>query len=330
MKLAPAPQRVVGSDGKPLLGRFSGAAESFDWHLLAGEHARSSLWRRFHHKKWHYVSLVSEQVMAAVAIVDLGWTSTCFAYAFDRNDGDMMANFSQDGLPGRLSVGVGEHAGAASWFRTRSTQISIEPLEGERYRLALRCPYMEIDAEFGPPIAPLLLATGPVQGGALHGTQKSPGMPLTGEIRTFRDEYKLDGGVASFDYSNGLLARETSWRWASGHNLEMGFNLQSGYFGGHENALWIDGEVVPLAPAHFIFDPHDPMQRWHIFTEDDQLELYFTPDGARRQDRNLLVAASRYIQPVGHFSGWVRSEPEGPKRIVTQLAGVTEDHYSRW
>jgi len=134
MKLAPAPQRVVGSDGKPLLGRFSGAAESFDWHLLAGEHARSSLWRRFHHKKWHYVSLVSEQVMAAVAIVDLGWTSTCFAYAFDRNDSDMMANFSQDGLPGRLSVGVGEHAGAASWFRTRSTQISIEPLEGERYR----------------------------------------------------------------------------------------------------------------------------------------------------------------------------------------------------
>ena len=159
---------------------------------------------------------------------------------------------------------------------------------------------MEIDAEFGPPIAPLLLATGPVKGGALHGTQKSPGMPLTGEVRTFRDEYKLDGGVASFDYSNGLLARETSWRWASAHNLEMGFNLQSGYFGGHENALWIDGEVVPLAPAHFIFDPQDPMQRWHIFTEDDQLELFFTPDGARRQDRNLLVAASRYIQPVGY------------------------------
>ena len=88
--------------------------------------------------------------------------------------------------------------------------------------------------------------------------------------------------------------------------------------------------MVPLGPAHFIFDPHDPMERWHIFTEDDQLELFFTPEGARRQDRKLLVAASSYIQPVGTFSGWVRSGPEEPKRIVTQLPGVTEDHYSRW
>lgn len=330
MTLPAAPARVVGADGRPRLGRFAGATQAFDWHLLAGEHARNRLWRRFHHKKWHYVSLVSEQVMAAVAIVDLGWTSTCFAYAFDRRDSDMMANFSQDGLPGRLSAGVGAHAGAPSWFRTRRTRISIEPLAGGRYRLALRCPYMEIDAEFGPPVGPLLLATGPVAGGALHGTQKSPGMPLSGEVRTFRDAYSLAGGVASFDYSNGLLARETAWRWASGHSLEVGFNLQAGYFGANENALWLDGQVLPLAPAHFIFDPHDPMQRWHIFTEDDQLDLYFTPDGARRQNRNLLLAASRYIQPVGHFSGWVRGGPEQPKRIVTQLAGVTEDHYSRW
>ena len=104
MKLPPAPARIVGADGMPQLGRFAGATTAFDWHGLAAPYARSALWRRFHHKKWHYVSLVSDQVMAAVAIVDLGWTSTCFAYAFDRNDSDMMANISQDGLPGLVSV----------------------------------------------------------------------------------------------------------------------------------------------------------------------------------------------------------------------------------
>ena len=330
MMLAPAPQRIVGADGQPALGRFAGATQAFDWHLLAPPHARGALWRRFHHKKWHYVCLVSEHVLAAVAIVDLGWTSTCFAYAFDRHDGDIMANFSQDGLPGRMSVGVADNVQGRSWFKARGTRIEIAPMEAGRYRLMLRCPYLEIDAEFGPSAAPLLLATGQVHGGALHGTQKSSGMPLTGEVRTYRDAYPLAGGVASFDYSNGLLARETSWRWASGHNLEMGFNLQSGYFGGNENALWLDGQVLPLAPAHFIFDPNDPMEPWHIFTEDDQLELFFTPQGARRQNRNMLVAASRYIQPVGTFSGWVRGGPDEPKRIVAGLAGVTEDHYSRW
>ncbi|MGO4469853.1 DUF2804 family protein, partial [Pseudoduganella sp. RAF53_2] len=123
MMLSAAPLRVVGADGQPALGRFAGATQAFDWHLLSKPHARGALWRRFHHKKWHYLSLVSEQVMAAVAIVDLGWTSTCFAYAYDRNDGDIVANFSQDGLPGRLSVGVADNVDGGSWFKARGTRI---------------------------------------------------------------------------------------------------------------------------------------------------------------------------------------------------------------
>jgi hypothetical protein len=41
----------------------------------------------------------------------------------------------------------------------------------------------------------------------------------------------------------------------------------------------------------------------------------------------MVVAASRYLQPIGTFSGWVRSAPDQPKRMVTQLMGVTEDHH---
>jgi hypothetical protein len=60
------------------------------------------------------------------------------------------------------------------------------------------------------------------------------------------------------------------------------------------------------------------------------LDLTFIPEGARRDDKKMVVAASRYLQPIGTFSGWVRSAPEQPKRMVTQLMGVTEDHSSRW
>ncbi len=241
----------------------------------------------------------------------------------------MLTNFSQDGLPG-MSARLAEHVGGASWFKTRRSRIEIDSPQLGRYRLTLRCDYMEIDAEFGPGSSPLLLATGPIAKGSVHATQKSSGMPVTGAVRTWRGDYDLAGGVASFDYSNGLLARETQWRWASAHTLDMGFNLQAGYFGACENALWLDGQVHALGPAHFLYDKDDPMERWHIFTEDDQLDLYFTPEGARREDKNLVVAASRYIQPIGTFSGWFRSGPDEPKRMVTQLAGVTEDHASRW
>jgi hypothetical protein len=327
--LPAAPASVIGADGQPLFGRYAGQAAGFDWSALARPHARSRLWRQFHHKRWHYVALATEQVFCAVAIVDLGWISTCFAYAFDRDDGDLLANFAQDGLPG-VSASLADSASGRSTFKAKGTQIAIEGTGDGRYQLRLACPYLEIDAEFGPGSAPLLLATGPVKDGSVHATQKSSGMPLTGQVRLWRGEYDLAGGVASFDYSNGLLARNTAWRWASAHNLELGFNLQAGYFGAHENALWLDGQVHPLAAAHFVYDQADPLARWHIFTEDDQLELFFTPEGARRQDKNMVVASSRYLQPIGTFSGWVRSGPDEPKRMVTQLVGVTEDHSSRW
>ncbi|MBY0242166.1 MAG: DUF2804 domain-containing protein [Burkholderiaceae bacterium] len=329
MTLPAAPLAMVGADGRPLLGRFAGQTAQFDWAHLAAPHARGALWRRFHHKKWHYVALATDDVFCAVAIVDLGWISSCFAYAFERKDGDMLANFSQEGLPG-MAARVADHAGGRSTFQAKGTRIAIDRLDGGRYSLELVSPYIEIDAQFGPITAPLLLATGSVAGGSVHATQKSSGMPLTGEVRLWRGEFPLTGGVASFDYSNGLLARRTAWRWASGHNLELGFNLQAGYFGANENALWLDGQLHPLAAAHFIYDRHDPLSTWHIFTEDDLLELFFTPEGARRQDKNLVIAASKYLQPIGTFTGWVRPSPDAPKRVVSNLAGVTEEHTSKW
>lgn len=275
------------------------------------------------------MALCTEQVFCAVAIVDLGWISTAFAYAFDRGDGDMLANFSQDGLP-LVSARLANHAGESSRFKAKGCTIAVDANGDGSYQLTLRCDYLEIDASFGPSPSPLLLATGPIEKGSVHATQKSSAMPLSGEVRTFREEYKLDGGIASFDYSNGLLARNTDWRWASAHNMELGFNLQAGYFGAHENALWLDGDLIALAPAHFLYDKKDPLSQWHIFTEDDMLDLIFIPEGARRDDKKMVVAASRYLQPIGTFSGWVRSAPDQPKRMVTQLMGVTEDHSSRW
>ncbi|TFV93745.1 DUF2804 family protein, partial [Oxalobacteraceae bacterium OM1] len=69
---------------------------------------------------------------------------------------------------------------------------------------------------------------------------------------------------------------------------------------------------------------------WHVQTDDDCLDLHFQPEGARREDKNLVIAASRYVQPIGSFSGWVRADRTAPMRRVERLAGVTEDHRARW
>lgn len=323
MTLPRAPGAVVDAAGQPAFGRYAGQADSFDWAALAAPYRRSAWWRRFHHKRWHYLALACGDVFCAVAIVDLGWTSTAFAYAFDRRQRKLVAAFSQDGLPG-LGTRLAGHVGGQSRFRFLSNRITIGA-----GRLELRCGQFEIDARFAGS-APLLLAVGAVDGGSVHATQKSGGMALLGELRIGARRTRLDGGVASVDYSNGLLARQTDWRWACAHGLGLGFNLQAGYFGASENALWLDGKIIPLAAAHFDFNGADPMAPWRISTADGLLDLQFTPEGMRREDRNLLIAASHYVQPIGTFSGWAKAAPGAPLLTINQLPGVTEDHRSRW
>jgi hypothetical protein len=142
--------------------------------------------------------------------------------------------------------------------------------------------------------------------------------------------FDLDGYSASLDYTNGLLARKTAWRWASAHSPDVGFNLQAGFNGAGENVLWLHGKMILLGAAQFEFDPKRPMQSWRVFTDDGLLDLTFEPHGARRENKNLLVAASFYIQPIGVFSGQVRAHINDAPTMVSNLLGVTEDHRARW
>jgi hypothetical protein len=328
--LPPSPLSAV-LDGSPLSGRYIGRMGLVDWDCLGGEHARPWWWRMLHHKRWQYVGIGSEEVFVGVAIVDLGWCCTAFAYVFDRVRGEVVANWRQDGLPG-LQGGVSNEliVGANAWFRGARARLSLQHGDGDVLTLSVRTPAVKVQAELSLAAAPLLLALGRVDGGVAHATQKSSALPVCGWLNVRGRRFDLDQSLASVDCSNGLLARDTDWRWASAHGPGLGFNLQQGYFGSNENALWLDGQVIPLGAARFDFDARQPMVPWKISTDDGLLDLVFTPEGARQEDRNLLIAASHYVQPVGTFSGTVRASQDAPVRQVSRLLGVTEDHRSRW
>lgn len=332
--LLPATPDAVVHDGAPATGRYVGGPSEIDWSGLRGEFSRPALWRRLHHKRWHYVGIATEQCFIGVAIVDLGWTNTAFAYLFDRREKKLLADFSQDGLPG-LTARVGNRPlnGALSWFRHLSGSLRYEHVAGERYRLTVATRSgLKIKAEINQAGAsPFLTAIGPIaNGGCAHATVKSSALDVKGSASVGNQTFVLDGGIASFDYSNGLLARDTEWRWASAHGRDIGFNLQQGYFGTYENVLWLDGALIPLGSARFEFDAKEPLSPWHVSTDDGLLDLSFQPEGARQESKNLVVAASYYIQPIGTFSGTVKASPDAPPQHVEQLVGVTEDHRSRW
>ena len=326
MSLPAAPLQIVGADGLPLCGRYQGLAGAPDWARLAPPFARGALWRRLHHKRWHFVALVTDELFCGVAVVDIGWSNTAFAYAFDRRERRVVAALSPLGVAG-LTASVGATVAEGARFCMPGRRIAIEAAGAHGHRLQLRAGRFAIDAAYAGE-GPRLLAIGPTyDGGSVHSTQKSPGLALTGQAEAGGRSYCLDGGVASYDFSNGLLGRRTAWRWISAHGERLGFNLQTGYFGDAENALWLDGALLPLGALEVVVEAGGC---WTMRTQDGLLALRFTPEGTRNDDKQLLVASSRMRQHVGRFDGWVRASADGPRHPVTGLAGLAEDYRARW
>lgn len=328
----PSPPPSVVREGVPATGRYAGRIAHIDWSALHAAQQKSALWRRCHHKRWQYVGLAAADWFIGVAIVDLGWCMSSFVYVFDRQRKQVVLDWSQDGLPwvsGRVRDQPVQ--GGEACFRGKGADVSMRHQAGDVLALRVAVRGLRLQADLSlTPAPPFLLAVGPVQGGLAHATQKSPGLPATGWFELNGKRHDLQGAIGALDSSNGLLARDTAWRWACAHDGRMGFNLQQGYFGQHENALWLDGALVPLGAATFEFDSSQPLEPWHVHTDDGLLSLQFRPEGARQARRDVWVAASDYIQPVGTFHGVVRASPDSPPVTVDGLLGVTEDHRSRW
>jgi hypothetical protein len=175
-------------------------------------------------------------------------------------------------------------------------------------------------------VVPGMTAIARPQGGTVHTTYKSSAMPCEAGVRVGERFWKLKM-IASTDHSLGFLARETAWQWASAHSLSLGWNLQSGYLGEQENVLWLDGNLIALGAVRFQFQAEQPEQAWLITSEDGLIDLVFQPEGVRAEDKNLIIAASRYQQPIGVFNGRVRAAKDKPWREVKNLVGVTENHF---
>ncbi|WP_233201210.1 DUF2804 domain-containing protein [Chromobacterium alticapitis] len=325
--LPAAPPRLTHSQGRAAFGVYQGVVEDLSWAALALT-PRQRLTRKLHHKRWQYAALAHRDFFIGFAIVDVGWTGAAFAYLFDRKQGSVAAAASASGLPG-LGAQVQDRVFGDARFKLPGHDFRFRR-DSDALRLTLDSRALALDAEVNLVDAPPVLASVAPANYLAHSTHKSSGLPVSGEARCAAGRFDLADAVASLDYSNGLLARETSWRWASAHGLDMGFNLQQGFMGEAENAVWLNGRLWRVGAAAFDYRADDPLAPWRVSTADGLVDLAFIPEGARREDKNLLIAASRYVQPIGRFNGALIDPDTGQRHAVRDLVGVTEDHLSRW
>lgn len=345
--LRPVPRSIHDLNGHPVFGTYQGEVQDSDLSVLDGPYQLARPLRLVKEKKWQFTLVATQEVVAVYAIADLSYTANAFVYAVDLKEKRPLLHRSYLGVPGPMAgVGNRPNEGFEAHFNTVGASFRAARAPGrERYHCAIDVwdiPLVKRALRWEGEIlavggAPALSVISPVGGGGVVNiTQKRAGLLAFGSLTVGGRKYSLDGGVAGIDYTHGYLARHTSWRWAMGCgrledgtpvgvNLVEGFNEDSDDV--NENALWVGSRLYPLNRARFSFSRQDPLDEWHVTTTDRELELRFRPIFVHREDRDYKLIRSRFVQPVGTFTGTVRVEGQ---TIPLQLAGVAEEQDVLW
>ncbi len=346
--LPEVPATLEDLHGHPRFGTFGGELERISLDRLRGPYQPPAPFRFLKHKKWLYAQVVTDELVAACAIVDLGYTSNAFVTVLDRRAQLPLYDESFLGLPG-TRTDINDHPGEGLWacFRRPDAKLKFSRGRGEdriRLEVELRSllPLGEAlrwEADLVCARAPpALTVVAPVaKDGVVNVTQKRAALLSLGTLTVGHRTWSLDGGVAGTDYTQGYLARHTQWRWAMANaRLEdgtpVGFNLAEGINDAapacNENAAWIGDSLYPLARASFAFDRENPGMPWTVRTQDGAVHVRFVPLHLHTEQRDYKLVRSRFVQPLGVFDGQLRVG--GRNLAVTGWGGVTEDQDILW
>ncbi len=337
-ELLPAPTSALDARTfAPNIGSFRGSVPRIELSRLAP----NPLTRLAREKRWLYVAISTPSLYLACAVVDVGYAVSAFAYAFDRDGMKLLADASLLGIPLFGSVRQTDQMAYAARFDHPRGVLRIEQRRGDgQMHVAMRMPGLEAHAVVAcdsKGVPPALTAIAPVEGGILNTTEKRVLLPVQGRATLGGTAFDLDGALAGYDYTHGLLARRTAWKWAffcgngacDGKPVRVAMNLVEGFVGEPECAIWVNDELFPVAEGRITFDKSDTMRDWQVRSADGAVDLTFVPGGVHAERTNLGVVASRFIQPVGLYSGTIRL-PGRPEITLENVPGVTEDQDSLW
>ncbi len=249
-------------------------------------------------KRWRYVAVFDERLMACAAIVHVGPARQSFWALYPRDGGGSLRERTR--------------------LLPRRRELTLEP-----GRLLLRDRGVALDLR--------LEEDEGWQAHCRHGrghvwTRKQAGIAARGTLAIDGAPAREIDARAVIDDTAGHHARHTEWRWSAGVGLSPGgaalaWNLVSGVNdppSGSERAVWIDGIPREAPPVQFT----ESLARIHC---EDGSTLRFHAEAQRAHRQSLLLVSSDYRAPFGSFSGTL---PGGV--ALAHGLGVVEWHRAVW
>jgi len=257
-------------------------------------------------KRWRYVGVFGEQLMACAALVHVGPAAQSFwALALP---GERAVRERTRLLPrrGEVQLLAGEHG---DWPPTgllviRDRGVFLDLVLDEEAGLQALTPHGDCEVW----------------------TRKQAGVGAHGTLTVDGGEPQAIVARAVIDDTAGHHARVTEWRWSAGvgHAVDgtpLAWNLVEGVGDppvGSERAVWVDGVAHEVGPVAFAED-------LSLVRAEDGSQLRFRARAQRQRRDNLLLVSSEYRAPFGEFSGTL---PGGLE--LAHGLGVMEHHRARW
>ena len=276
-------------------------------------------------KRWQWFCAMDEEVAFGGAVVRLGYMGQCFFWVFDRSTRQFVTQQSALLPPGIVHVTKNPQGGTLASTGGRGVRLEVERPFEDQVVVSLDHAHTKARLVFKAPLEQAMTAICPLPDRRTNVTIKHSGVHVQGWIQASggrRWEVSEESGWGFLDYTHGLLPYHTTWKWAIGGGLSpagerVGFNLIEGFNQGYENAMWHQGRVYRLPESTLSCD-----SAWTA--RSSQVALRLQEEGVRREAIDLKVIASRYVQPLGRWTGEVGG------MALSHGVGVAEEHEVRW
>lgn len=324
--LAPAPRALVDPlTGAPAFGSYVGPLPRVALDATLAE-------RVARRKRWWWLALACDEAWVSLAVVRTGYAASAFAFVWDRHARRMLFDRALVAPPWAASVTDDPHGGGElGRFGFGRSRIALARRPGDlRCALDVRLGRLAIDASFDDVPAPSVAAIARLSSGPSV-TEKRALAAARGSLEIDGRRIALDGALAGYDYTQGLMPRHTRWRWAfamghSANGAPVALNVVDGFVGEAECVAFRDGRTFALAEPRIQCEPDRPERPWRI--AGDGVDLEVDVGAVHAQRTSLGVVRSRFVQPVGLFRGTLRV---GDERVVLDgVPGVVEDQDVVW
>lgn len=295
-------------------------------------------------KRWDYYGITTKNHYFSFTVSDIGYLGMVFAYVIDFETKSM--HEETVAIPFAKGVEIVRNSTEGiTQYENKNVKLRFNTTNDQRkLSISWKKFFQEKDlrAEFelsqpsGHESMNLVL---PIETQRFYFNRKINCLSAQGWIEYLGQRMELtpDSALGNLDWGRGVWAYDSFWVWASASGFTsdqqtIGLNMGFGFgdpSAASENAFILNGKIYKLGIIKFSYTSEDFMHPWKMVSEDQRVNLTFTPFFDRHAKTDAKILNSEVHQIFGKYAGSLVTD-EGQTLEIHDLIGFAEEHHARW